>query len=384
VAVWKQAVGSAPHYMHQVLVSRELGGAAMNALHLAEFLRRQGYATHVWSPGEGPAQERAKELGLVTHVYDVERVFSPSKITAVIGNHQISRALQPFRPGIVHIHSPLYYAAMRFGLRGCGLKSVAHVQITTPPDDLRWAFKYPPALIITCAQYLVDAVRGALPAAYQKRQWVECVPNAVDMDRFHPGDKAAAKRQVGAQAARPLALMLANLAPHKGQETAIHIAAALKQDGVHMVFWLAGTERGGEEHYTAHLRALCHTSGVTDRVHLLGHRHDAPDLLRAADFFLLPSTDEGLPLSILEAQATKLPVLAAPTAGIPEAVIHEKTGFLIPAKDVAGFAYWLKRLLDDRAMYQKIATQAYAKVQQEYSWKNSCDRLLDMYRQLQM
>ena len=47
--------------------------------------------------------------------------------------------------------------------------------------------------------------------------------------------------------------------------------------------------------------------GVADQVRLLGHRSDGPDLLRAADFFLLPSTQEGLPLSILEAQACKVP-----------------------------------------------------------------------------
>jgi glycosyltransferase involved in cell wall biosynthesis len=176
--------------------------------------------------------------------------------------------------------------------------------------------------------------------------------------------------------------MLANLAPHKGQETAIRIAAALKQAQVHMVFWLAGIERGGEEHYTAHLRALCHTLGVDDRVRLLGQRHDAPELLRAADFFLLPSTNEGLPLAILEAQATKLPVLAAPTAGIPEAVIHGKTGFLISAKDIMGYAHCIKRLLEDTRLYQYIIEQAYEKVLREYSWQNGCDHMWRLYKKL--
>jgi len=64
------------------------------------------------------------------------------------------------------------------------------------------------------------------------------------------------------------------------------------------------------------LQALCSELGVADQIRFLGHREDIPDLLRAADILLLPSTNEGLPLSVLEAQATKVPVLAAPTAGI--------------------------------------------------------------------
>ena len=77
-------------------------------------------------------------------------------------------------------------------------------------------------------------------------------------------------------------------------------------------------------------------------VRLLGQRDDANVLLRAADFFLLPSTNEGLPLSILEAQATKVPVLAAPTAGIPEIVRDAETGFLIPATDAPGYAHRIR------------------------------------------
>src|SRR5262249_39146420 len=83
--------------------------------------------------------------------------------------------------------------------------------------------------------------------------------------------------------------------------------------------------------YTTRLQDLCNELGVADRIRFLGHREDVPDLLRAADIFFLPSTSEGLPLSVLEAQATKVPVLAAATAGIPEVITDGETAFLIPA-----------------------------------------------------
>jgi glycosyltransferase involved in cell wall biosynthesis len=208
------------------------------------------------------------------------------------------------------------------------------------------------------------------------------VPNAVDTKRFSPGDKIAAKAKVGAPIGQPLALMLANLAPHKGQETAIRAMGLLKQRGIEMSCWLAGSERGGATNYTKELVALVRDLDVADRVQLLGQRSDAPDLLRAADFFLLPSTNEGLPLSIVEAQATKVPVLAAPTAGVPEVVRDDETGFLIPAGDSAAYALRMEALLAHPDVVHRITDAAYAAIVKEYSMSSFCERVWQLYREL--
>jgi glycosyltransferase involved in cell wall biosynthesis len=282
----------------------------------------------------------------------------------------------------VHVHSPYHYGALRWGLRLSGLKRVAHVQLQADEETLRWAFRTAPELIITCAQFLVNHVRRALPARCQDRQRIVAVPNAVDAETFCPGEKDKAKQRVNAPAGVPLVLMLANLAPHKGQETAVRAVAHLKGQGVKVACWLAGAERGETREYTAHLQALIQELGVTDRVQLLGQRRDAPDLLRAADFFLLPSTCEGLPLSVLEAQATKVPVLAAPTAGIPEVVRDGATGFLIAADDAPGYARRLADLLGNPDLGHAVAEAAYAKVTREYNWHTYCQRVWELYQEL--
>jgi glycosyltransferase involved in cell wall biosynthesis len=101
-------------------------------------------------------------------------------------------------------------------------------------------------------------------------------------------------------------LLLANLAPHKGQATAIRALHALKQRGSAVECWLAGEDRSGKLGYEDQLRRLIADLDVADAVRFLGFRSDAPDLLRAADVLVLPSTHEGLPLSVLEAQANAL------------------------------------------------------------------------------
>ena len=72
--------------------------------------------------------------------------------------------------------------------------------------------------------------------------------------------------------------------------------------------------------------------------------------------------------------------LAAPTAGIPEIIAHEKTGFLVPADDAAGYADNLYCLLDNRSLYAQIAETAYSAVVREYGWKTYIERIWGVYK----
>jgi glycosyltransferase involved in cell wall biosynthesis len=300
----------------------------------------------------------------------------PDGATSLLGATPLVER-DPTRPNEVFFRN--VDGALRWGLMRTGLTRVVHIHLEEGEPSLRWAFKSPPDLIISCARFLVDLVRRALPKGSAGRTRIVAVPNAVDTEQFTPGSKEQAKARVGAPAGRPLLLMLANLAPHKGQETAIRAVALLKQRGLEVTCWLAGLERHGEGAYTARLRTLIHEAGVGDRVQLLGQRRDAPDLLRAADFFLLPSTNEGLPLSVLEAQATRVPVLAAPTAGIPEVVRDDETGFLIPASDVEGYARRVEQLLANPGLADRVAEAAFLHTTREHSWTTYCRRVVELY-----
>jgi glycosyltransferase involved in cell wall biosynthesis len=370
-------------YFHQMIVSKELGGAGIIAMQFASFLRDKGQKYCVWVPGNGAAFDKAQQLALKSHAYDASCVFSTSKLRAAIGNWKIWRNFRPYRPGLVHIYSPYHYRVFQAGCAMSGLKTVVHVQLQEPEEGLRWAFQRPPDVIVTCARTLVEYVRYTLPKQYQKYQRIIAVPNAIDTERFYPGDKATAKQRVGAPLCSPLVLMVANLAPHKGQETVIRATAILKKAGVEITCWLAGVERQSGGGYTTRLQALCTELGVIDRIRFLGQRDDIPDLLRAADICLLPSTNEGLPLSVLEAQATKVPVLAAPTAGIPEVITDGETGFLIPADDAVGYAHRIASLLNQPEIFCHVREQAYAKAIKEYNWHTYCEAIWMLYQSLQ-
>lgn len=365
-----------------MLTAKSFGGANTIALNLAAALRDRGKQSYLWIPGEGPAKAKAEEMALTWRLYDPTRALASSRLSSTVSNWTIGRQLYSYHPGLIHVHAPHLYRALLPALKASRLKTVVHVHLEEAQISLRWALKTPPQVIITCARFLVDEVRNALPEHLQCGQSIVAVPNAVDIDKFHPGDKDSAKQKVGAPRNIPLILLVANLAPHKGHETGIRAVRILKERRVNALLWFAGIERSDSLEYTERLKRLCGELGVADRVQFLGQRGDVPELLRAADCVILPSTAEGLPLSILEAQASGTLVLAAPTAGIPEVVIDGKTGFLVPADDPAGYACHLDSLLHNRDLYAQIAKVGRTMVLKEYSWKTYIERVWAIYQDL--
>jgi glycosyltransferase involved in cell wall biosynthesis len=96
--------------------------------------------------------------------------------------------------------------------------------------------------------------------------------------------------------------------------------------------------------------------GIEGRVELLGARGDVRELLASSDIFVLSSRSEGHPVSLLEAMATGLPVVATDVGGVAESVVHGQTGLLVPAGEVTALAAALERLVDDEQLRRRLGT----------------------------
>jgi glycosyltransferase involved in cell wall biosynthesis len=94
--------------------------------------------------------------------------------------------------------------------------------------------------------------------------------------------------------------------------------------------------------------------GVEANVRLLGQRGDVARMLRAADLFLLTSISEGIPLTVIEAMAAALPVVATNVGGMTEVVEDEQTALLAPAGDAAGLAAGVVRLAGDPELRRQM------------------------------
>jgi glycosyltransferase involved in cell wall biosynthesis len=212
---------------------------------------------------------------------------------------------------------------------------------------------------------------------------VAAIPNAVDLQRFVPGNQANARSRLSLNTDAFVVLMLANLAPQKGQAILIRAVEMLVRKEMPIECWLVGEDRSDGGAYERELRQLCRERGVATQVRFLGYRTEVPDLLQAADVFALPSTHEGLPISILEAQSAGVPVVGSRIPGIREVVEDGVTGLLVEPEDPEGFADSLERLASDAHLKQRLVDNAAAQVRREFGWDTFEDRVFATYRRLQ-
>jgi glycosyltransferase involved in cell wall biosynthesis len=178
--------------------------------------------------------------------------------------------------------------------------------------------------------------------------------------RPDPGARAGVRAALGVPAERVVVIAVSRLVRHKGYP---ELAAAMR-DVPDAELWVVGgrleSDRGAD------MIQVLRAAGLGKRLRLLGYRDDVPALLAAADIFVLPSHFEGLPMSVIEAMLTGLPVVATNIRGPREQVVDGVTGLVVPAGAVAPLAAALGRLAADAGLRGKMGAAARARAQELY------------------
>jgi phosphatidylinositol alpha-1,6-mannosyltransferase len=199
---------------------------------------------------------------------------------------------------------------------------------------------------------------------------IQTVPLGADPVVFRPGlDQTDVRRRYGLDGRRWL-LSVARLTRHKGIDTGIQALVQLVKDYPDLAYAVIGS---GDER-TA-LEKMAGTLGVKDRVRFLSDVPDSdlPALYNCAEVYLglsriMDQRAEGFGISLVEASACGLPVLAGHTGGIPDAVRHGETGLLVDAEQPAQVSTALRSLLDDRALAVRLGMAGRRSVETYYNW----------------
>ena len=194
-----------------------------------------------------------------------------------------------------------------------------------------------------------------------------------DPDRFRPGVDVMELRErfeLEDSGVRWL-LTVARLEPHKGVDLVLRALPEIIARAPDVRYAVAG--KGPERE---RLKKLAHKIGVADRVHFLGEvsENDLPALYNLASVYVGASRRaerlgvEGFGISLVEASACGLPVVAGESGGIPDAVRNGETGFLIPPEDPAAIAEVVTRLLGDTELAGRVGRAGRRAVETYYNW----------------
>ncbi len=209
---------------------------------------------------------------------------------------------------------------------------------------------------------------------------LSCEPNGVDTRRFHPGPRPSQglRAQLGLDPAAALVGFVGRLSPEKGPEQFLR-AVSLLQEGLP-----EGTRFAmvGEGPMQAQLQAELQRLGLRSLVHLVGHWDDMPALYRELDLLVSSSHSEAMPLAVMEAMASGLPVIATRVGGLPEIVQHGTSGWLVAARDIEDMAARIRLMLDEPALRQRMGAAARQDAQQRLDLRPSLDRVAALMQSL--
>lgn len=308
----------------------------------------------------------------------------------------LRRLLEEERPAI--LHSSLFRANLVARLAGVGRPvRVLNSLVNTPYVAARFRDPRIRPLKLRLVQ-LVDRLTGrmladhfhavsnaakemavaslGLPAAR-----ITVVERGRDPGRLgRPGAerRRAARRSLGVAEDDELLVSVGRQDFQKGQEHLLRAVALLAPSRPRLRLLLAG--RTGSA--TQRLVQLREELGLDDRVRMLGHRQDLPEILAAADLFVFPSLFEGLPGAVIEAEALALPVVATDIPAVREVVEPDRNALLVPTASSVELADAVCRLLDDPRRLAEFAARSREIFEERFLLARSSDAMIRLYREM--
>ena len=357
----------------EVMATGTNGGAQEHVYSLVSRLNTARYEVRVVSLSHGSSVRRLQKAGIDTVVID-----EPDDHLAV---RALAEELGAFEPEIVHNHMFRAEvvgtkAAFQLGEKGCRRPAVistvhsSRVRCVEDRETLRQLTPLMDRIIVVSKaieQKVLDEGRRGAP--------VSLIYNGVDLQRYsHQQPCCTLHEDYHIDPSAPIVGVVARLEPEKGHRTLLEawplVLAAVPNA------WLLVVGEGSERES---LEAQAEMLGISHRVVFTGRREDVPAVTAALDVAVLPSYREAQGLSVLEAMALSRPVVASGVGGIPEMIVDEVSGLLVPPQDCDALAAAIVRLLTDHPMADTMARRGHDLVHERFCVELMVKSICDLY-----
>lgn len=238
--------------------------------------------------------------------------------------------------------------------------------------------------VIAQADQLVavsEALRKSVEVLAQPKREIRVIYMGCDIGVFRP-DEAARKRTrefLGISPKEKIILFVGRLVRAKGVFELVEAFSQLRSrlPKTHLVLL-------GDDRDRLRLENQVRQKGLNDVVHFIGVRphSEMPSWLNAADLFVLPSHNEGLPNVVVEAMACGIPVVATNVGGIPEVIEDKRSGLLIEKGDIHSLASAIEDLLRRDEKRKEMGTYGRSVIERNFSWCKSAKALREVYDEI--
>jgi glycosyltransferase involved in cell wall biosynthesis len=352
----------------------------------AEHQRQKGYRVgFIFSPS--PETSRLKEMGFEVYELSVPREMNPLQDLKAIW--QMQALFKQLNPILIHTHTSKGGLVGRCAAWFAGVPCIVHTIHGFPFSEGMQAFKYWTFVFVERSLALLthsmfsqsaeDVVLGTQYKILPRDRKIQHIGNGVDLSRFAGKNQSLdipiLYLELGLPKDAVIILTIGRINHEKGYYELLDALPSLP-DYVHLI--CVGFDEGHQQV----LKDKIISYGLQQRVHWLGLRHDILAIMASSDYFVLASHREGVPRSLIEAQAMGLPCVATNIRGCREVIIHNETGLLVQPKNVYDLQLALKELLSNSARAKQLAIAGQKRVREHFNEKIVCEKIWQGYEAL--
>ena len=382
----------------QVISDLDVGGAQEVVRTLAENLEQVGCDSVVCTFKDGPLSEEIRSLGIPVEVLQKRQqsIFSgPSFIKEVLGyRKRLQELVEKYEIDVIQTHllrsmdflvlslrtpkGPKVYWTFQnalFDLRDDHLKK--HKWLLKPKrfshHVLYWLGSKRVDGLIAVSQDVKTSILDTMFGISSDK--ISIIRNSVDVQRYGRNfDRDQIRDELGFSEKDQLGVVVATFKRQKGHRYLIEAASELANrfPNFHLLFLGDGELRSEMEELAGEL-------GLEKQIHFMGTRSDVPSILAASDLFILPSLWEGLPMALIEAMASELPVVATRVSGTNEVMIDGETGIVVEPGDSHMLAEGITKVLEDPNKAKEMGRAARNRVEQLYSARKQALDIIELF-----
>jgi glycosyltransferase involved in cell wall biosynthesis len=340
----------------------DMGGLEKLLVEFARHADRRRFALRFVSlGGRGVLAEEIEACGWPVTALDAPAGLRPGLML------RLSHLLRRWQSDVIHTHDDRAHIYGTFAGRLANVPRILHTRHGRSPHLSRRQ-----QMLVGAASRLIDRFvcvsddsgRLAVEQGVAHRK-VRTVRNGIDVQRFPC---------LGPRSDGP-AVIVARLSPEKDIDSLLHATALVVRDDPSFRL-----EITGDGTCLAALRQTTASLRLEEHVRFLGQVRDIPSVLARAGLFVLSSISEGISLTLLEAMASGLPIVATRVGGNPEVVAEGETGFLVPPQNPSALADALLRLRRDPALGAQLGQASRQRVEALFDVRRMIAEYEQMYR----
>jgi glycosyltransferase involved in cell wall biosynthesis len=354
----------------------QIGGGESHLLSLVENLDKDKFDPVVLSFTDGPMIERLKALQVPVHIIPTLKPFDFTKW------NKVKKLLQQEKIELVHAHGTRANSNVLWAARSLGIPVIYTVHGWSFHPDQKPLVRN---IRIMGEKYLTSKTNLNISVSASNQQSGKnyissfqsmVINNGIDLRKFNPANPSKdTRKELGIPAEKILVLFIARFTSHKQPLSLIEaFAEALKQNkNLHLLMVGDGDQKEQARQMIAQLK-------IQENVSLEAFRQDVPDVLAAADIFVLPSLWEGLPIGLLEALSMGKAVIASNVDGTSEIIENGFNGMLVNTDQlISNLTQSLLQLSMDKNLRDNLSKNAIATITEKYNAANMTREIERVY-----